>query len=183
MGERELPAILQSSWTESVFWDYCSAAPALLTEPVDPEAIIGFQGIGPCILLSQYGVKWVTNWLGLRIYGLFIQGNLPPTYKLTWSWQFKACLRQPSYPDQALIHLSAAAEWDESPAPKREVSWLMTICVHCVHWFTVKEHMMRMKCRSQGVTGPEWYIDNELQLVKVGFIQIQEHHSGQDGSF
>jgi len=78
----------------------------------------------------------------------------------------------------------------------------MIICVHCIHWFKVKEHMMRMKetkiysalqtgihalwwriCHFWGVPGLKWNIHNESQLVKVGFIQIQEHHSGLDGRF
>jgi len=42
-------------------------------------------------------------------------------------------------------------------------------------------HVLRWRIyRSRGVPGPEGYIHNELQLVKVGFIHIQEPHSGLD---
>jgi len=78
----------------------------------------------------------------------------------------------------------------------------MTIWVHCIHWFKVKEHMMRINqtkiysalqtgiqalrwgipC-SRGVPGPEWYIHNQSQRDKVSFIQIQEHYSVLDGRF
>jgi len=35
-------------------------------------------------------------------------------------------------------------------------------------------------CHCSGVPGLEWYIHHELQIVKVGFRQIQECHSGLD---
>jgi len=64
--------------------------------------------------------------------------------KLTQSWQFKAFMRRPSYPDDALIDISAEAERAEPPAPKDDVSWFLTICVYCVYWFKVKDKMMRI---------------------------------------
>ena len=70
---------------ESVFSDSCSDAPALLTEPEHAEGILGFGSIGPGLLLSQYRVKWVTNWLGLCIYSLVVRRDLPATDKLTRS--------------------------------------------------------------------------------------------------
>jgi hypothetical protein len=93
-----------------------------VTESAHEEAIIGFQSIDSNILLSQYCVKWVTNWLDLCIYGSVVQGNLPPTDQWTQSSQLKAFLRRPLYPDQVLIDLSAEAEQDELPANKCEVS-------------------------------------------------------------
>jgi len=41
--------------------------------------------------------------------------------------------------------------------------------------------LQRRICCSRGVPGPILYIHNESQLVKAGFIQIQEPHSGLDG--
>jgi len=76
------------------------------------------------------------------------------------------------------------------------------MCEHCVHWFKVEEHVIRMTeikilpavwtgmhmlqwriCHSRGVARLECYIHNGLQLVKVGLIQIPEHHLGLDGRF
>jgi len=74
VGDRELPASLQSRKVESVFWDSRSHAPALLTEPELAEAILGFPRICPNII----ELSVVTNWLGLGMCGLVRQGYLPP---------------------------------------------------------------------------------------------------------
>jgi len=73
----------------------------------------------------------------------------------------------------------------------------MSICVHTIQWFKIEENVMRMKqskmssalwtgihapwwpiYRCCSMSGLEWYFHNESQLVKVGFIQFQEPHSG-----
>jgi len=58
MGERELLAILQRRWAESVFWDSPSEAPDLVRETELAEGILGFWSICPSILLSQSRVRW-----------------------------------------------------------------------------------------------------------------------------
>jgi hypothetical protein len=44
----------------------------------DAEAISGFQSSGPNILLGNIELSAVDNWRGLCIYGLVVQGYLPP---------------------------------------------------------------------------------------------------------
>jgi hypothetical protein len=58
-GPNYILLMLPSGWADSVFWGCrSSASKAHLTEPELAEAILGFGGIGPNILLSQYRVKW-----------------------------------------------------------------------------------------------------------------------------
>jgi hypothetical protein len=64
--------------------------------PEHADAILGFWRIGRSILLSQYRVMWIPNWLALCIYGLVVQGDLPPMDKSTWSSQFNAFSWRPS---------------------------------------------------------------------------------------
>jgi hypothetical protein len=49
-----------------------------LTELDDAEAILGFGSRGPNILLGNIELSEVDNWRGLCIYGLVVQGYLPP---------------------------------------------------------------------------------------------------------
>jgi len=49
-----------------------------LTELDDAEAILGFGSRGSNILLGNIELSEVDNWLDLCIYGLVVQGYLPP---------------------------------------------------------------------------------------------------------
>jgi hypothetical protein len=49
-----------------------------LTELDDAEAILGFESRGPNILQGNIELSEVDNWPGLCIYGLVVQGYLPP---------------------------------------------------------------------------------------------------------
>jgi hypothetical protein len=49
-----------------------------LTELDDAEAVFGCGSRGPNILLGNIELSEVDNWTGLCIYGLVVQGYLPP---------------------------------------------------------------------------------------------------------
>jgi hypothetical protein len=49
-----------------------------MTELNDAEAILGFGSRGLNILLGNIELCEVDNWQGLCIYGLVVQGYLPP---------------------------------------------------------------------------------------------------------
>jgi hypothetical protein len=50
----------------------------VLTELDDAEAILGCARGGPTILLGNIAISKVDSCRGLRIYGLVVQGYLPP---------------------------------------------------------------------------------------------------------
>jgi len=197
MGEWELPAILQSRWAESVFWDsHSQASTELLTVPEHAEAISGFGSIDPNWLLSQYQVKWgyklaglVHLWFSCTVATipqwtvdteLSVQGMLAAAFHIPikhpfTSYQARSGINRLHLHVKCLdwcvctmsMNSKSKKTWWEWP--KLKVHYLLQ--VHALQWLI---------CRSWGMHEIETYIHNDLQLVLVGFIHIQEAHSEQD---
>jgi len=90
MGERQLPAILQSMWTGSVLGDSRSEAPVQFTEPERAGDILAFQSLGASIPLRQYQEKSGYQ-LAQSLHSRFSYTGLPSSNgQLTQSWHFKA---------------------------------------------------------------------------------------------